>query len=78
MLSGRLLLGERPALKKRTPRSGMLKTLLEVQRITLAAVAAKTGVKRSTLSDWLSGSSPRDMKFVSEKLFPQIFPMPRL
>lgn len=47
---------------KRTPLSMMLKTLMEDQKLTLRAIYEQSGVPRSTLSDWLAGSTPKNLR----------------
>jgi transcriptional regulator with XRE-family HTH domain len=42
----------------------VLRTLLKQRELTLRQVTVETGIRRSTLSDWLSGSRPRDLEEV--------------
>lgn len=39
----------------------VLRVLLNDRRLTMASLAKKTGVSRSTLNDWTQGSSPRSL-----------------
>jgi len=41
-----------------------LKTFLHDRKLTAAEVARRTGVPKQTLSDWLSGTQPRNMEYV--------------
>jgi len=49
----------------------ILKKLLKEKDLTAAQLSRRTGVPKNTLSDWLSGNSPRDItqvKTVAEAL----------
>lgn len=41
-----------------------LKTLMEQKKISLLALAKTSGVSKSTLHDWLTGSSPKKLEHV--------------
>ena len=51
-------------MRKVTPFSAMLKELVADQKLTLRDLAKRSGIKPSTLGDWLAGASPRDMRQV--------------
>lgn len=42
----------------------LLQTLFDESRFTLREISKRTGVSVSTLTDWQSGRSPRDLKKV--------------
>lgn len=39
-----------------------LKSLLEGNNLSLTALARKSGISKQTLSDWLGGATPRDIR----------------
>ena len=41
-----------------------LRRILEIRGLTIRQVSEETGIKRSTLSDWLAGSRPREIQKV--------------
>jgi transcriptional regulator with XRE-family HTH domain len=42
----------------------MLRTIMNERDLTIVALAKQTGMAKSTISDWLGGSSPSDLSAV--------------